>query len=158
MCHMPLKLKHFQNHEYIKLIWNNACGLLYSHVSFNFIHYHIGNWILRSFNSSTVSMKEFIRSCVLAIYTKCLSQRLYQATGEIVLRFNLIWNVSDNVTEAQLNWSICYITEVLWHDDIMAWKRFPCYWPFVRRIRRWPVGSPHKGQVTRPLMFILMLG
>ena len=26
--------------------------------------------------------------------------------------------------------------------DVIKWKRFPCYWPFVR----WPVNSPHKGQ------------
>ena len=25
-------------------------------------------------------------------------------------------------------------------------KHFPCYWPFVRRIHRSPMNSPHKGQ------------
>ena len=28
-----------------------------------------------------------------------------------------------------------------------------CYWPFVRRIRRWPVDSPHIGQWRGALMF-----
>ena len=32
------------------------------------------------------------------------------------------------------------------HDDVMKWKYFPCYWPFVRRIHRSPVNSPHKCQ------------
>ena len=35
------------------------------------------------------------------------------------------------------------------HDDVIKWKHFPCHWPFVRRIHRSPVNSPHKRQVTR---------
>ena len=29
------------------------------------------------------------------------------------------------------------------HDDVIKWKYFPRYWPFVRWIHRWPVDSPH---------------
>ena len=25
------------------------------------------------------------------------------------------------------------------HDDVIKWKHFPCYWPFVRGIHRYPV-------------------
>ena len=32
------------------------------------------------------------------------------------------------------------------HDDVIKWKHFPRYWPFVRGIHRSPVNSPHKGQ------------
>ena len=32
------------------------------------------------------------------------------------------------------------------HDDVIKWKHFPRYWPFVRGIHRPPVNSPHKGQ------------
>ena len=32
------------------------------------------------------------------------------------------------------------------HDDIIKWKHFPRYWPFVRGIHRSPVNSLHKGQ------------
>ena len=32
------------------------------------------------------------------------------------------------------------------HDDVIRWKHFPRYWPFVRGIHRSPVNSPHKGQ------------
>ena len=31
-------------------------------------------------------------------------------------------------------------------DDVIKWKHFPRYWPFVRGIDRSPVDSPHKGQ------------
>ena len=32
------------------------------------------------------------------------------------------------------------------HGDVIKWKHFPRYRPFVRRIHRSPVNSPHKGQ------------
>ena len=34
----------------------------------------------------------------------------------------------------------------LHHDDVIKWKYFPRYWPFVREIHRSPVNFPHKGQ------------
>ena len=33
--------------------------------------------------------------------------------------------------------------------DVIKWKHFLRYWPFVRGIHRWPVNSPHKRPVTR---------
>ena len=39
------------------------------------------------------------------------------------------------------------------HDDVIKWKHFPRYWPFVRWIHRSPVNSPHKGQWRGALMF-----
>ena len=39
------------------------------------------------------------------------------------------------------------------HDDVIRWRHFPRYWPFVRGIHRSPVNSPHKGQWRRALMF-----
>ena len=39
------------------------------------------------------------------------------------------------------------------HDDVIKWKHFPRYWPFVRGIHRSPVNSPHKGQWRGALMF-----
>ena len=42
------------------------------------------------------------------------------------------------------------------HDDVIKWKHFPRYWPFVRGIHRWPVNSPHKGQWRGALIFSLI--
>ena len=42
------------------------------------------------------------------------------------------------------------------HDDVIKWKHFPCYWPFVRGIHRSPVNSPHKSQWRGALMFPLI--
>ena len=43
-----------------------------------------------------------------------------------------------------------------WHDDVIEWKHFPRYWPFVRGIDRSPVNSPYKGQWRGALMFSLI--
>ena len=45
---------------------------------------------------------------------------------------------------------------VTWHDDVIKWKHFPRYWPFVWGIYRSPVNSPHKGQWRGALMFSLI--
>ena len=42
------------------------------------------------------------------------------------------------------------------HDDVIKWKHFPRYWPFVRGIHRSPVNSTHKGQWGGALMFSLI--
>ena len=39
-------------------------------------------------------------------------------------------------------------------DDVIEWKPFPHYWPFVRGIHRSPFNSTHKGPVMRAVMFI----
>ena len=47
-----------------------------------------------------------------------------------------------------------YIQVVFFHDNVIKWKHFPRYWPFVRGIHRSPVNSPHKGQWRGALMFL----
>ena len=47
-------------------------------------------------------------------------------------------------------------TLMIWHDDVIKWKHFPRYRPFVRAIHRWPVNFPHKGQWRGALMFSLI--
>ena len=42
------------------------------------------------------------------------------------------------------------------HDDVIKWKHFPRYWPFMRGFHRSPVNSPHKGQWRGALMFSLI--
>ena len=42
------------------------------------------------------------------------------------------------------------------HDDVIKWKNFPCYRPFVWGIHRSPVNHPHKGQWRGALMFYLI--
>ena len=42
------------------------------------------------------------------------------------------------------------------HDDVIKWKHFPRYWPFVRGISRTAVDSLHKDQWRGALMFSLI--
>ena len=50
-----------------------------------------------------------------------------------------------NIKHAELG-IIPYHRVSILHDDVIKWKHFPRYWPFVRGIHRSPVNSPHKGQ------------
>ena len=42
------------------------------------------------------------------------------------------------------------------HDDVIKWKHFLRYWPFVGGSNRSPVDSSHKGQWRSALMFSLI--
>ena len=42
------------------------------------------------------------------------------------------------------------------NDDVIKWKYYPRYWPFVLGIHWSPVNSPHKGQWRGALMFSLI--
>ena len=53
-------------------------------------------------------------------------------------------------------WSCPLSHELMAHDDVIKWKHFPRYWPFVRGIHRSPVNSPHKGQWRGALVFSLI--
>ena len=43
-----------------------------------------------------------------------------------------------------------------YHHDVIKWKYFPRYWPFMRGMHRSPVNSPHKGQWRGASMFSLI--
>ena len=53
-----------------------------------------------------------------------------------------------NQVPSIITWALYY--------DVIKWKHFPRYWPFVRGIHRWPLDSPYKGEWRRALMFSLI--
>ena len=53
-------------------------------------------------------------------------------------------------------WWRCNSGHNVYHDDVIKWKHFPRYWPFVRGTHRSPVNSPIKGQWRGALMFTLI--
>ena len=55
-----------------------------------------------------------------------------------------------------LSYPYVTITYILNHDDVIKWKHFPRYWPFVQGIHRSPVNSPHKDQRSGALMFSMI--
>ena len=61
--------------------------------------------------------------------------------------------------QANLNSNMVKMFMWIWpnkYDDVIKWKHFPRYWPFVRGVHRSPVNSPHKGQWRGALMFSLI--
>ena len=93
-----------------------------------------------------------------------------------ILKRNFIFSIQENVFESIctqnvgsfIHASICWHpwsavifrlpfgSVVWWHDDVIKWKHFPRYWPFVRGIHRSPVNSPHKGQLRGAFMFSMI--
>ena len=64
--------------------------------------------------------------------------------------FVMLWSGQARIQIPQLE-TVC-----MQHVDVIKWKHFPRYWPFVRGIHRSPVNSPHKGQWRGALMFSLI--
>ena len=52
--------------------------------------------------------------------------------------------------------TVCTVSNFSNHDDIIKWKHFPCYSPFVRAIYLSPVNSLHKGQWRGALVYSLI--
>ena len=69
-------------------------------------------------------------------FQRCVGHRAY-ITARICVQAVSLWNLR-------------------YHDDVIKWKHFPRYWPFVRGIHRSPVNPPHKGQWRGALMFSLI--
>ena len=55
-----------------------------------------------------------------------------------------------------IDWKCIYNLMLTMHDDVIKWKHFPRYWPFVRGIHWSPVNSPHKGQWRGAFMINLI--
>ena len=57
-------------------------------------------------------------------------------------------------SEMQLCWKHWHRDKM--HDDVIKWKHFPRYWPYVWGIHCSLVNSPHKGHWRGALMFSLI--
>ena len=87
--------------------------------------------------------------------TKASDAELYMCS--LGLHINLA--IQEIKSKIRLEWvHYLYVTraDASSHDDVIKWKHFPRYWPFVREIHRSPVNSPHKGQWRGALMFSLI--
>ena len=66
------------------------------------------------------------------------------------------WSRSQCVDNHTRTWYMDHLSYFMFHGDVIKWKYFPRYWPFVRGIHRSPANSPHKGQWRGALMFSLI--
>ena len=75
-----------------------------------------------------------------------------------IVEFALYWYanpgklLAGNTTHLLTWWGLDNID----HDDVIKWKLFSYYWPFVWGIHRSPVNSPHKGDWRGALKFPLI--
>ena len=93
---------------------------------------------------------------ISSVYVVCL---WYQEESFSIL----CWNFTDDSGASNYNKSLLIQVTNLrlkgdksLHYDVIKWKLFPLYWPYVRGIHRSPVNSPHKGQWRGSLMFSLI--
>ena len=97
-------------------------------------------------------------------------QSIWNQYSETFVKYSGMTNWAACITSTALPYKviiICNLTHWTWdqtvatvqtffcHDDVIKWKHFPRYWPFVRGIHR-SVNSPHKGQWRGALMFTLI--
>ena len=79
----------------------------------------------------------------------------YGSEEQTVVKITRI-NCMDSNPDYSINWITTLKSWLLYfsiHDDVIKWKHFSRYWPFVRGIHRSPVNSPYKGRWRGALMF-----
>ena len=119
-------------------------------------------WGASGANVSLASTRRFNLYCLLfhCKFNKMHSLKFdWQGRGYILLWTELSTRLHFAILRHHCtNW-LCHTTQwwfVDIRDDVIKWKLFPRYWPFVRGIHRSPVNSPHKGQWSGALMFSLI--
>ena len=105
-----------------------------------------------------VSVKS-VKYILVTLYTHVVMAQLFQPTSqskscrqkEIGFGGRLLYGKRDTESKEYCNGFNYFL-----YDDVIKWKHFPRYWPFVRGIHRSPVNSPHKGQWRGALLFSLI--
>ena len=97
--------------------------------------------------SASIHLHYFLYRCVSATMLHGTRQSRNPAGHPVTY----IWVVPATISSLLCNkpWAV--------RDDVIKWKHFPRYWPFVRGIHRSPVNSRHKDQWRGALMFSFML-
>ena len=114
--------------------------------------------------SITATWNEHQDILILTVYSGFCSsthQRKHQSSASLASVRGIHWWPVDSPHIGGKSFhsmtSLCvWLNNLAIHDDVIKWKYFPRYWPFVLGIHRSPVNSPHKGQWLGALMFSLI--
>ena len=82
----------------------------------------------------------------------CLLNRLFRRRSKKTSKLRVIGLCEGDSPVRLVTWNAFPCHDVPGkekHDDVIKWKHFPHYWPFVRGIHQWPVDFLHKGSVMR---------
>ena len=128
----------------IVIIGACACWALFVVTLTNTLHYiHI--W--------SICIKNWLVWQVACLTGHLCSWEWYNADDQCVRQTNSFLSTLSGQRE-RYNWSnICEHDFCRVHHDVIKWKHFPRYWPFVREIHRSPMNSNHKGQWRGALIF-----
>ena len=138
------------------MVWENE----------QFIFKWTANIICKTKNNQQTTTHCFT-SLALLIYityttlnSRWLCQAIIKAIADVSLEIfqqnNLYLKMPlKNIPSSIRNVAVVIAEETI-HDDVIKWKHFPHYWPFVRGIQWSPVNFPHKGQSRGVLMFSLI--
>ena len=113
--------------------------------------------------TATIGIKPYAsgKSTIDYAWPKFLEVHFYEAVDDSIqepmcgLSAN-IW-LLHIISKPQIKHVLWWHDSAIDHDDVIKWKHFPRYWPFLRGIHRPPENSPHKGQWRRTLFFFFDL-
>ena len=143
-------------HEQVKMcefgvLFNDACP--HRHYDYDntlersCIRIYVHKYIYISKVLNVFHWKHHFKMC-----TRCANMTYVRSNKNIGFQIGK-WNTNFWKLDTK-KWWICFVDIyhkvcLPQHDDVMAWKRFPHYGPFVRGIHRLSVDSSHKESVMR---------
>ena len=100
-----------------------------------------------------MTKRDFLTKCYTYNLIECIIRFHYYSLSASLLNMRIgnRWNIWVVTCCANCNVHISTV-----HDNVIEWKHFPRYWPFVWGIHRSLVNSPDKGQWREALMFSLI--
>ena len=140
----------------ITIVYSTVCSGAYQrkHQSSGSLAFVRGlyRWPVNSSHKGPVKRKMFPFDDVIISWCLLYGQGLtkHHSCRDIEKLICMTWLHTHAVASMMVQW---------WRhqmDDVIKWKHFPRYWPFVRGIHRSQVNSPHKGQWRGSLMFSLI--
>ena len=127
----------------------------------DFIQKNLSNSIKNFLCQALGCLTSFVSCCridvwIVTFHKIIWNKTIIHCTDTRLILTNISFYLADATdmpTDSKLDISThAYILVPIHHDDVIKWKHFPRYWPFVRGIHRSPVNSPHKGQWRGALM------
>ena len=143
-------LIHYYCYSVEPVRWNLIWNAKNARVMFQ---YPIRRLIVRSCKVSKT--RDLYLELSTTLLLMCLSKR-YKHFNPRSHAFETLWDLTIWRLIGSGNGAQVAVWAIPLHDDVIKWKHFPRYWPFVRGIHRSPVNSPHKGQWRGALMFSLI--
>ena len=99
-------------------------------------------------------LRTFVTQYSMTSGAELLPGLWFSVEPKSIERANLVWLKGLQFTVHRANDRLVLAMGLVdwrrrYHDDVIKWKYFPRYWPFMRGIHQSSVNSPHKWPVKR---------